>query len=136
MAVHSTKKSIIWPSNHATLLTTEDFLITFNLDNKGGRLGPKVHFKYCLMKIKELLPISFFFAQRLQQIILHLIPDKSIFNQQILLNIGVLNLVILRGRSQFTFTVFCTFLTTYLPLVYNSLLLAYHPPTVNVYIMT
>ena len=39
-----------------------------------------------------------------------------------------------RGRSQFTFTVFSTFLTTHLPLIYNHLHLTNHLPTVNVYI--
>ena len=41
---------------------------------------------------------------------------------------------VLRGRSQFTFTVFSPFLTTHLPLVYNRLHLTNHLPIVNVYI--
>ena len=36
--------------------------------------------------------------------------------------------------TQFTFTNFCPFLTTYLPPVYNHLHLTNHLPTVNVYI--
>ena len=43
--------------------------------------------------------------------------------------------ILLRGHSQFTFTVFPTFLTTYAPLVYSRLHLANHLPTVNIYIL-